>query len=138
MRNSFARVALMTSVLALVGCASMAPRACAPGLSATRLETLYFGTGRVQAPPVSEAEWRAFVAEEITPRFPDGLTTWTAQGQWRGASGEIVREGSHVLQLVVSEPSTTESALTAIIASYKQRFTQEAVMRVQSEACTAF
>lgn len=50
---------------------------------------LYFGVGeeqgagtRVQADPVTDAQWRAFLDKEVTPRFPDGLTVFDAYGQW--------------------------------------------------------
>lgn len=32
---------------------------------------------------VSDEDWRAFLAAEVTPRFPDGLTVIDAAGQWR-------------------------------------------------------
>lgn len=31
---------------------------------------------------VSDADWTAFLAEVVTPRFPEGLTVWRAEGQW--------------------------------------------------------
>jgi hypothetical protein len=54
-----------------------------------RLELL-FGSTRKDLTPIGEEEWAAFVAAEITPRFPDGLTILTGYGQWRDATGTIV------------------------------------------------
>src|SRR5207249_10473624 len=32
---------------------------------------------------VGEGQWQAFLSKEVTPRFPDGLTVWEADRQWR-------------------------------------------------------
>jgi len=37
--------------------------------------TLYFGRARPQG-FVSELEWPLFLRDEVTSRFPDGLTAW--------------------------------------------------------------
>src|SRR5918993_2069487 len=46
--------------------------------------TLYFGLSK-QKGSVSELEWQTLLRDEVTARFPNGLTTWEADGQWRGA-----------------------------------------------------
>ena len=52
--------------------------------------TLYFGLTH-RAGRVSESQWQAFLREEVTPRFPDGLTVWQTDGQWRKSDGRIGR-----------------------------------------------
>ena len=44
--------------------------------------TLYFGLARPKG-SVSELEWQVFLRDEVTTRFPEGLTVWEANGQWR-------------------------------------------------------
>ena len=61
---------------------------------------LYFGTDRATGPDVSDTQFRRFVASVVTPRFPDGLTELTGQGQFRDSTGAIVRERSHLLVLL--------------------------------------
>ena len=61
--------------------------------------TLYFGLARPQG-SVSELEWQMFLRDEVTARFPDGLTVWDADGQWRGPTGTIDHENSKELLLV--------------------------------------
>ena len=56
---------------------------------------------RAGAPEVGEAELAAFLAEEATPRFPDGLTVLDAAGQWRGADGRVLRERSKLLVIAL-------------------------------------
>jgi hypothetical protein len=103
-----------------------------------RLE-LYFGTQRPGGAPVTEAEWGAFLNEEVTPRFPDGLTVLTGNGQWRNSAGVITRETSALL-IVLYEPSVEkEAAIEDIRAAYKDRFDQESVMRVDAGLqCVSF
>ncbi|HET7712869.1 MAG TPA: DUF3574 domain-containing protein [Thermoanaerobaculia bacterium] len=91
------------------------------------VETLYFGTARPGG-TVSEGEWRTFVEEVITPRFP-GFTELNAVGHWKGE-----REGTYVLQLAYPPRAEHERKVDEIIAAYKSRFQQEAVLRVTSRA----
>jgi hypothetical protein len=47
-----------------------------------------------------EAEFQRFLNEEITPRFPDGLTLFAGLGQFRNSRGVIVQERSMLLILL--------------------------------------
>ena len=100
-------------------------------------ERLYFGTEKTDG-VVTDAEWADFLATVVTPHFPDGLTVHSGRGQWRGASGDIVREQSHMLSLVHRQGPKVEPAIDEIIRVYKQRFQQESVLRVRSDACVSF
>ena len=74
----------------------------------------------------------------MRPRFPAWFTVLTGDGQWRNADGRIFREPSRVLLVWhVPEPST-EAAIAAIRAAYKQRFGQDSVMRVDGMGCVSF
>jgi hypothetical protein len=86
---------------------------------------------------VTPKEWAQFLSETVTPRFPEGLSTWQASGQWRSASGQIIREPSYVLSLVHPDNPVPNKAVQIIIASYKTRFQQEAVLRVKATVCKA-
>src|ERR1051325_504071 len=61
---------------------------------------LYFGLGRKNGGEVSVDEWNKFIAGQVTPRFPNGLTVVEAVGQYRNVSGSIIRERSRVLILL--------------------------------------
>jgi hypothetical protein len=108
--------------------------ACAPaGRNYTRT-TLYFGLAR-PAGTISEKQWKLFVRDEITLRFPQGFTIWEAHGQWRGADGKISRERAKVLLLVHENSKSARDGLLSLIESYKHRFQQESVLW---ETCAAF
>jgi hypothetical protein len=118
------------------GCAGLSNPRCAAGLQAQVAEHLYFG----QAMPdgqVSAAAWQAFLDAEVSPRFPQGFSAWPVAGQWRSASGALVREPSHVLNIVHEDSAAVRAAIGQIMQAYKLRFQQEAVLRVQTQACVA-
>ncbi len=100
-------------------------------------EYLYFGTAKPEG-QVSADDWRTFLDDSVTPRFPQGLSVWRASGQWKSASGPIVREPSYVLNIVHESSETTDAAIVGIMSAYKARFRQEAVLRVRSTACVSF
>lgn len=122
---------------ALGGCASLHGSACHGGSQSAIQDMLYFGSGKPEG-AVSPEEWRAFLENTVTPRFPQGLTVLEASGQWRGAEGSILRESSHVLQLVHPDDATSDASIREIVVAYKGQFRQEAVLRVKTVACVSF
>src|SRR5918999_2051450 len=60
---------------------------------------LFFGTAKPDG-VVTDAEFRTFIDEEVTKRFPDGLTVLKGDGQFRGADNVIIKEKSFVLILL--------------------------------------
>ena len=78
-----------------------------------------------------------FVASVVTPRFPGGFSVWEARGEWRSAGGSIAREKSFVLNVVHPPGHGADESLASIVAAYKERFAQEAVLRVRSPACSS-
>jgi hypothetical protein len=101
-------------------------------------DTLYFGRNRPGGGPVREAEWRQFLNEIITPRFPDGLTVVKATGQWQNTNGRIEREASEVVTVLHAGDPTARGRISEIIAEYRQRFNQEAVLRERAATCARF
>lgn len=127
------------SLLLLSACATPgAPAGCRAGSEMRGLAELYFGRDVGDAPGVSDADWAAFLDQEVTPRFPEGLTVVDGAGQWRGENGEVVREASKVLTLVLSGRPDEPERLEAVRNAYKARFRQEAVMMVERRSCVGF
>lgn len=131
-------VAAVVLCFAVAGCATDAGRLCRSGEQASTIETLYFGTERKGAGPVSREEWREFMSQVVTPWFPKGLTWWKAQGQWRNDTGAIERERAYVLQVVHSEAESIELAILEVAKRYREKFDQESVLRVSSPTCMLF
>ena len=139
-RRPLRGVLVLSALLVFDACAAVreTPPAPAPGLSAQILDRLYFGRSLPGGGSVSEQDWSTFLAEVVTPRFPSGLTVLRADGQWRDATGSIVREQSFVLELVHPDDAATERAVREIAADYKRRFAQEAVLRVRDRVGVSF
>ena len=83
--------------------------------------TLYFGLARPKG-AVTELEWQLFLRDEVTRRFPDGLTVWEAEGQWRTPAGSIDHEQSKVLLLVHPDTAAARQSVLAVIEAYRKSF----------------
>jgi len=135
-------------VLALGGCVAVRSEKIAPvapsastessAAPASILDRLYFGRTIPGGGEVSDAQWAAFLAEVVTPRFPAGLTAWHADGQWRNATGTITREPCTVLELIHPDDGALDRAVAEIIAEYRRRFGQESVLRVRARVDAQF
>lgn len=134
MRSTLIWILLLASAAA----AQEAPAAvCGPMGSDQTRTTLYFGLHR-KGGSVSGAQWNAFVRDEVTTRFPQGLTVWEAGGQWRRPDGSIVRERSKVLLLVHDDSAGVRAAIASIVERYKRLFAQESVLWETARVCAAF
>jgi hypothetical protein len=86
---------------------------------------------------VTEKRWSRFLAKEITPRFPEGLSVVDASGQWRDtATKRIVRERSKLVTIIM--PADAQEKIDAIVDAYKRRFRQQSVGVVIRPACVSF
>jgi hypothetical protein len=101
-----------------------------------RLE-LVLGSG-LQRGSVGPRAWARFIATEVTPRFPDGLTIFEGYGQWRGHSRRITRERSRLVLIWYEPGPKAEAKIEAIRATYKERFRQESVLRADGLSCVSF
>jgi Protein of unknown function (DUF3574) len=118
------------------GCETINGLSCGGGGQRAVQELVYFGTDTPSGSVTPEA-WAQFLSETVTPRFPHGLSAWQASGQWRSASGQIIYEPSYVLSLIHPDHAPQNKAVHEIVASYKTRFRQEAVLRVTTPVCTS-
>ena len=110
---------------------------CPEGQEPMRLAQLFFGRNVGAEQTVSEAEFQTFVDEELTPRFPEGLTVIDGGGQWRGSENQLIREAAKVVLIVM--PSQSDRAkINEARDAYKQRFGQESVLLVTQKTCVSF
>jgi hypothetical protein len=108
---------------------------CGGGSASQVRTTLYFGLSRAKGPAVSELEWQLFLRDEVTKRFPEGLTVWEATGQWRTPTGTIDREQSKVLLLVHADSAAARQSVQALIESYRKTFDQQSVLWERARVC---
>ncbi len=137
----------LAAVLLAGGCASQ--KAAAPTLARERITCpvgqtrgvnveLVFGRNVGGKLGVSDADWKSFVDEDITPRYPDGFSVMDVQGLWRASNGRMVNEPSKVLYLVLDGGPDDPAKIEHIREAYKRRFRQDAVLMVAHQVCYAF
>jgi hypothetical protein len=125
--------------LALAGCATAPmPGRCPAGQERLRTAQLFFGRNVGDQPGVSEAAFRKFVDEELTTRFPDGMTILDGGGQWRGSENQMIREASKVVLIVLPKTADAPQRVEAVRAAYKSRFHQDSVLLVTQASCVSF
>jgi hypothetical protein len=149
---NFLRTSLLAAALALSACSTLSPTKPATAASTTAAlqgdtarpsdghgwvrSELYFGVGeesgpadRAQTEKISEAQWRAFLDKEVTPRFPDGLTVFDAYGQWlfRGAA-EPNRLATKVLVILHEDTPQRRADIEAIRLAWKQATGHQSVL----------
>lgn len=122
-------------LLLLTGCASLGRR---DGLHDAHLERLYFGRNIGDTAVVSDSAWRVFVRETVTPAFPDGATVFEADAQWRAPDGTLVRERSHVVELLLMAGPDVDARVQHVIDVYKKQFAQQSVLRVVTNVRAVF
>jgi hypothetical protein len=130
------RIAIAAALLALAACAQTRQAAsCAAPLRLATEVHLFFGGDAGQGRAVSDAEWAAFMAEEVTPRFADGLSVIDVAGQYREPSGQLVRERTKLIIVVVFDAPAHLSKVQAAIDAYNRRHNQNSVFRTEHAVC---
>jgi hypothetical protein len=131
--------AVFLSAMAAASLPAARAEGCAAPTSTMQQVEMYFGTSVKGKPFVTADAWSEFLANEVTPRFPDGLTVFDAEGQWRSDDGRIYREATHVLLILYKADATTGAKIEAIRDAYKKQFQQEELpLRVDAAVCAAF
>jgi hypothetical protein len=102
---------------------------------------LYFGLGPADHPElgVGEAEWRAFLDREVTPRFPAGLSVVDVYGQWQGKDQiRVERLRSKLLIILYIDSAENSAKIDAIRAAWKIKTGDHSVLRVTEPADVSF
>ncbi len=112
---------------------------CHGTMKPQQVAELLFGRDIGLSIGVSERAWTRFVARELTPRFPDGLTITDAVGQWRDRpSGKAMREPAKQVEIVLPGNADDQARLDAVVQAYKRAFRQHSVGVIVRPACVSF
>ena len=111
---------------------------CRPPLEPWTQVELYFGRDLGGDAVVSEEAFQDFLAEVVTPLFPDGLSVVDVAGQFRDDEGTIVREPTKLLILLVPDAAEVAPDVETIVAAYKERFDQQSVLHAEQPVCVGF
>jgi hypothetical protein len=139
MRIVIPAAATLPLLLSSVGTTQAQLLSCGGAQKPQQVVELMFGRKIADRMAVTEDEWTHFVDQEITPRFPDGLTVFSAASQWRDqASNKIVREPSKVVLIVLPGKAEDLARVNEIAQAYKARFKQQSVGVIVRPACVSF
>ena len=111
--------------------------ACAPaGRNYTRT-TLYFGLAR-PAGTITEKQWKVFVRDEITPRFPQGFTVWEGTDSGEAPMAASAVNAPKCCCWFTGDSKAARDALVGLVEIYKRTFQQESVLWETASVCAAF
>jgi hypothetical protein len=140
---------LLAALLTLVGCATAPPTPTAPAaVTAAYLNDaarppaaqwlrseLYIAVGGADDQPsaetaaYSEATWRAFLDESVTPLFPDGLTVFDAYGQWLNRDRDTPgRLRTKVIVILHEDTPAARAKIDAVRLAWKTKTGQLSVL----------
>jgi Protein of unknown function (DUF3574) len=97
---------------------------------------LFFGRNIGEVEGISYEEFQTFVETEITSRFPNGLSTFNTKGQFLSNRGNLIREASEIVSLIMEDSQANETAIAEIVTAYTQKFHQESVLIAVNENIT--
>ena len=84
---------------------------------------LYFGA-------IPKHQWDNFLARVVTPLFPEGLTWYDVQGQWRAPDGVTRKLPSRMLVVIYADTLRNDLAIERVRQQFKGQFHHLAVLRV--------
>lgn len=123
-------------VLGLAGCMSAPkPVGCPAGQATLRTAQLFLGAKNAGA--LSDRDLRRFVEQEVTPRFPDGVTVVDGGDQWKGSENKMIREAAKVVLVVLPAGGDTHRRVEAVRTAYRTKFKQNPVVVLPPPSCTA-
>lgn len=128
--------AVAFALLALTACAVAAEEPCPDGFQRYTEFQLFFGLHDSDGERVSEDEWKAFLADTVTPRFPAGMTIIDVGGQWQEPGGAIQHEDTKLLRGLLDAPDGDGlRRIDEISDEFTARFNQDPVFRIVNQVC---
>jgi hypothetical protein len=94
--------------------------------------------GQAPGPGVSEADFAGFVADQIAPRFHDGLTVIDAQDLTPKPGGGAVYGPAKVVMIVLPGRADDRARIDAVRTAYRRRFNQKSVLEPTHQDCVSF
>lgn len=129
---------VLAASLALAGCSETDSASCPEGMDPFVKYELYMGRSSSDGDVVKDEEWNGFLADTVTPRFPDGLTVLEGRGQWRNSEGQILQEDATVVVILALPGDGPMGLIDEISDEYQRQFKQESVLEVVSDTCVSF
>ena len=88
-------------------------------------DELYFGLLKPTGEEITETDWKNFLNLVVAPRFPEGFSILSADGQYMKTE-----EPAKILVILHSNSGKENRFIQEIIKQYKQQFQQQSVLRI--------
>ncbi len=125
---AWAASASIGAILLLTGCAEQRVASACPAPGERPTAELVFARVQAGGRAVSEADFAGFLKQEISRRFPDGLTVVDAQGRWAAPAGGAIHGPSKTVMVVLHGGADDRTKLEAIRTAYAERFHQPSAL----------
>lgn len=125
------RLGALLGLMTVAGCATAPAPACPAGQEHLRTAQLFLGQ-KAGGPQVGPGDLARFIDQEVTPRFPDGVTVLDGGGQWQGSENQLIREAVKVVMIVLPPASDAKRRVDQVREAYKTRFQQDSVLVTQA------
>lgn len=138
--GTLATVVVLAACAFILSCSSEAQtNPCPEGTDPYTEYRLFFGRGDADnRQVVGDQQWEGFLEDTITVEFPAGLTVLDAYGQYTNSAGNLIKEDTKVLIILVPLDADPTPGIDRIIEEYKRRFSQQGVLREVKATCVSF
>ena len=131
------RLAILVMGLTLTGCSTVQIAACPAGQASLRTAQLFFARNDGKGVAVSDTAFRKFVTDEVSPRFPQGLSVLDGGAQWRGEANKMIRDSAKVVSVALPTGRDASEPLEAVRGAYRTRFKLDSQLQVTEPSCVA-
>lgn len=129
---------LAAALVGLAGCSTATVGVHDGGTSTATGTSLAWQRTELYVGAVPAEDWKQFLADTVTPRFPAGFTVLDAYGQWRSPAGDIRSLPSRVLVILHPPDAASEEGIEEIRSAFKKRFGHLSVLRATAPASVRF
>lgn len=135
------RICVISLCIFLAACAPVPPHR--PAASDWVQTELFFGIAETSADAALVAQrehrWQTFLDQEVTTRFPDGLSVFDVSGQWLSPKrGTISYEHSKALLILYHDTPAHRADIEAIRTAWKSLTGDESVLRINQSVDVSF
>jgi hypothetical protein len=132
MLRTFLCLVIAVSAVLVNGCTTQSTRSAEGAGTYQRIE-MYFPLSRPNAVDVTDAEWKAFLTQQIVPALPEGVTEIAAQGYFF-ENGTSKSEAVRILLILtpIEKVASISTRLSAIGRAYTQRFGHDIFLRTDT------
>ena len=126
------------SVASIAGASGSETSVCPAEFNKFIEHRIFFGRNFPDGQSISDEAWNTFLADEITPRFPAGLSVLDVQGQWKDASGVLVKDRTKLLLILASPGDGSLQLMNEVAEQFLKTYPQGSILRSYEEVCAAF